>query len=84
MSTYSPELIKWITDVVDEIIPSMAVDERTPALITHIARCVLKAAEGGASYMTLLAVASAESGAIWNEPVRPARASISPPIKKLR
>jgi hypothetical protein len=41
-STHSPELIKRITDVLDEIIPSMAVDEQTPALITHIARCVLK------------------------------------------
>jgi hypothetical protein len=69
MSTHSPELIKRMTDVLDEIVPSMAVDERTPALIAHIARCVLKAAEGQASYMTLLAVASAESGAIWNEPL---------------
>jgi hypothetical protein len=82
MSTHSPELIKRMTDVLDEIIPSTAVDERTPALITHIARCVLKAAEGRASYMTLLVVASAESGAIWNESVRAARTSISPPIKK--
>jgi hypothetical protein len=70
MSTHSPELIKRMTDVLDEIIPAMAVDERTPALIAHIAGCVLKAAEARAGYMALLAVASAESDAIRKAPVR--------------
>jgi hypothetical protein len=69
MSTHSPALIKRMTDVLDEIIPAMAVDERTPALIAHIAGCVLKAVEERAGYMTLLAVASAESDAIRKEPV---------------
>jgi dTDP-4-dehydrorhamnose reductase len=64
MSSRSPDLVKRMKDVVDEIIPTMPVDDRTSALITHIARCVLEAAEQQDNYMTLLAVASAESSAI--------------------
>ena len=63
MSSRSPDLVKRMTDVVDEIIPTIPVDDRTSALITHIARCVLEAAEQQDNYMTLLAVASAERSA---------------------
>jgi hypothetical protein len=42
MSSRSPDLVKRMTDVVDEIIPTIPVDDRTSALITHIARCVLE------------------------------------------
>ena len=69
MSSRSPDLVKRMTDVVDEIIPTIPVDGRTSALITHIARCVLEAAEQQDNYMTLLAVASAESSAISRGPV---------------
>ena len=61
MSNRSPELVKWVTDVLDEIIPTIPVDDKTSDLITHVSRCVLKAAEDQTNYMTLFAVASAES-----------------------
>jgi hypothetical protein len=77
MSSRSPDLVKRMTDVVDEIIPTMPVDDRTWALITHIARCVLEAAEQQDNYMTLLAVASAESSAISRGPVGAARLPLS-------
>jgi hypothetical protein len=62
------ELIKQITDVLDEIIPAIPVDDRTSALVARIGECIVKAAaEEQASYETLLAAASAEMGAISNE-----------------
>jgi hypothetical protein len=77
MSSRSPDLVKRMTDVVDEIIPTIPVDDRTSALITHIARCVLEAAEQQDNYMTLLAVASAERSAISRGPVGAARLPLS-------
>lgn len=54
-----------MTDVLDEIIPAMPVDDGTPARIAQIGERILEAAaEGRASYETLLAVASAEMGAM--------------------
>jgi hypothetical protein len=61
MRCNSPELIKQMTDVLDEIIPAIPIDDRTSALIERIATCILKAAgEGQTSYELLLAAASAE------------------------
>jgi len=77
MSSRSPDLVKRMTDVVDEIIPTIPVDDRTSALITHIPRCVLEAAEQQDNYMTLLAVASAERSAISRGPVGAARLPLS-------
>jgi hypothetical protein len=67
MRSTRPELIKQMTDVLDEIIPAIPVDDRTSALVAR-RECVLKAAaEEQASYETLLAAASAEMGAISKE-----------------
>jgi hypothetical protein len=53
-----------MTDVLDEIIPAIAIDDRTSALVARIGECVLRgAAEEQASYETLLGAASAELGA---------------------
>jgi hypothetical protein len=61
MQIHSPELIKRVTDVLDEVIPAIPVNETTSALINRVARCIAKAAgEGQTSYQSLLAVASAE------------------------
>lgn len=76
MSDRSPELVKRMTDVLDEIIPTIPIDGRSSDLIMHVSRCVIKAAQEETSYMTLLAVASAESGVISKDPVR-ARAPLS-------
>lgn len=65
MPSYSPELIRRITEVLDEIIPTIPVCDATSAHISRIAICMLKAAEEGqASYLNLLVVASAEIDAI--------------------
>jgi hypothetical protein len=57
-----------MTDVLDEIIPAIPVDDRTSALVARIGECILNAAaEEQASYETLLAAASAEMGAISKE-----------------
>jgi uncharacterized protein YqiB (DUF1249 family) len=67
MRSNRPELVKQMTDVLDEIIPAIPVDDRTSALVARIGECILKAAaEEQASYETLLA-ASAEMGAISKE-----------------
>jgi hypothetical protein len=68
MRSNRPELIKQMTDVLDEIIPSIPVDDRTSALVARIGECILKAAAvEQANYETLLAAASAEMGAISKE-----------------
>jgi hypothetical protein len=68
MRSNRPELVKQMTDVLDEIIPAIPVDDRTSALIARIGECIFKAAaEEQASYETLLAAASAEMGAISKE-----------------
>jgi len=65
MHSNNPELLRWMTAVLDEIIPTMPVDEGMPALITQIGDRILEAAaEGRASYESLLAVASAEAGTL--------------------
>jgi hypothetical protein len=72
MRSNRPELIKQMTDVLDEIIPAIPVDDRTSALVARIGECILKAAaEEKASYGTLLAAASAEMGAISKERTSP-------------
>jgi len=64
MHSNSPELIKQMTDVLDEIIPAIPIDDGTSALIARIARCILKTSrEGQTSYELLLAAASAEISA---------------------
>jgi hypothetical protein len=61
MPIHSPELIKRVADVLDEVIPSIPINDTTPAWIARVARCIAKAAgEGQTSYQSLLAVASAE------------------------
>jgi hypothetical protein len=63
MRSNRPELVKQTTDVLDEIIPAIPVDDRTLALVARIGECILKAAaKEQASYKTLLAAASAENG----------------------
>jgi hypothetical protein len=65
MRSNSPESIRRITDVLDEIIPTIPVDDGTSALIDRVRQCILKAAaEEQASYETLLAAASAEISTI--------------------
>jgi hypothetical protein len=72
MRSSRPELIKQMTDVLDEMIPAIPVDDRTSALVARIGECILKAAaEEQASYETLLAAASAEMGAISKERTGP-------------
>jgi hypothetical protein len=72
MRSNRPELIKQMTDVLDEIIPAIPVDGMTSALVARIGECILKAAaEEPASYETLLAAASAEMGAITKERTNP-------------
>jgi hypothetical protein len=72
MRSNRPELIKQMTDVLDEIIPAIPVDATTSALIARVGECILKAAaEEQASYPTLLAAASAEMGAISKEKTSP-------------
>ena len=68
MRSSRPELIKQMTDVLDEMIPAIPVDDWTSALVARLGECILKAAaEEQASYEILLAAASAEMGAISNE-----------------
>ena len=68
MRSNRPELIKQMTDVLDEMIPAIPVDDRTSALVARIGECILKAAaEEQASYETLLVAASTEMGAISKE-----------------
>ena len=65
MHSNSPELIKQMTNVLDEIIPAIPIDNRTSALIARILTCILKAAgDGQTSYELLLAAASAEISVI--------------------
>ena len=64
MRSCSPEVGKKVTDVLDEIIPTIPIDDQTAATIDRIGERLLKAAsEERASYETLLAAASAEIGA---------------------
>jgi hypothetical protein len=68
MRSNSPEFIKWSTDVLDEIIPSLPVDDGISVLIARVRRRIIEAAaEQGASYQTLVAVASAEISTITIE-----------------
>jgi hypothetical protein len=61
MPSNDRELAKLVTDVLDEIIPTIPVDDGTSALIALVSGCILKAAsEEQASYKTLLVAASAE------------------------
>jgi hypothetical protein len=56
-----PELAKRVADVLDEIIPTIPVDDGTSALIARVGSSILKAAsKHQASYRTLLEAASAE------------------------
>jgi hypothetical protein len=76
MCDNSPELTRRITDVVDEIIPTMAVHDEMPALIARVRQCIFKAAaREQVSYEILLAAASAEISTITKE--RTERASMS-------
>ena len=68
MRSTRSRLTKRMTDVLDEIIAAVPVDDGMPALVSRIGKCILEAAaEEHASYMTLLAAASAEMGAISKE-----------------
>lgn len=68
MRSYSPEILKRVTDTLDEIIPSIPIDDRTSALIARIGKCIARAATAEqASYENLLAAASAEMAAFSNE-----------------
>jgi hypothetical protein len=70
MMTNSLEFIRQVTDVLDEIIPTMPVDDGILALIARVRRCIIEAAaEEGASYETLLAAASTEISTITKEGV---------------
>src|ERR1700677_3463532 len=72
MRSNRPELIKQMTDVLDEIIPAIPVDDRTSALVARIGECILKAAaREQASYETLFAAASVEMNAISKERTSP-------------
>jgi hypothetical protein len=72
MRSNRPELVKQMTDVLDEIIPAIPVDDRTSALVARIGECILKAAaKERASYETLLVAASVEMGAISKERTSP-------------
>jgi hypothetical protein len=63
MRSSRPELIKQMTDVLDEMIPAIPVDDRTSALVARVGECILKAAvKEQASYETPLAAVSAEMG----------------------
>ena len=66
----SPEVGKQVTDVLDEIIPTIPIDQQTAATIARIGERLLKAAsEEQASYETLLAAASAETGSNYRAPL---------------
>ena len=68
MRSTRSRLTKQMTDVLDEIIAAVPVDDGMPALVSRIGKCILEAAaEEQASYMTLLAAASAEMSAISKE-----------------
>jgi hypothetical protein len=68
MRSYSPEILKCVTDTLDEIIPTIPIDDRTSALIARIGKCIARAAAAEqASYENLLAAASTEMAAISNE-----------------
>jgi hypothetical protein len=74
----SPELTRRITNVVDEIIPTMAVDDGMPALIARVRECVVKAAaEEQVSYEILLAAASTEISTITKETMELAGMSVT-------
>jgi hypothetical protein len=44
MRSNRPELVKQMTDVVNEIIPAIPVDDRTSGLVARIGECILKGA----------------------------------------
>jgi len=64
----SAEFVRRSTDVLDEIIPTMPVDDGISALIARVRRRIVEAdAEEGATYESLLAAASAEISTITKE-----------------
>lgn len=68
MRRYSPEILKCVTDTLDEIIPTIPIDDRTSALIARVGKCIARAAATEqACYESLLAAASAEMAAILKE-----------------
>ena len=68
MRSYSPEILKRVTDALDETIPTIPIDDRTSAQIAHVGKCIAMAAAAEQSYYeNLLAAASAEMAAISNE-----------------
>ena len=68
MRSTRSELTKQMTDVLDEIIAAVPVDDGMPALVSRIGKCILEAAaEEQASYMTLLAAASVEIDRVSKE-----------------
>jgi len=71
MCSNSTEFIRRITDVLDEIIPTMPVDDGMLTLIERVRQRIFKAAaEERTSYEALLAVASAEISTISQERTR--------------
>jgi hypothetical protein len=68
MPSQSSELLKLMTDVLDEVILTMPVDSETPARVTRIGNRILKAAvERRTSYAALIEVASAEADVILRD-----------------
>ena len=59
MPSYGPELIQTMRAVLDAVMTKIPVEQVTPAVKTHMAEVILKAAaEGQTSYERLLASAS--------------------------
>jgi hypothetical protein len=62
MRSNRPELVKQMTDVLDEIIPAIPVDDRTSALVARIGECILKAAaKERASFLAIGSGSSADA-----------------------
>ena len=76
MPNYNPELTKRMTDVLDEVIATIPVDDSMSALVARIGNCIFKAAaEGQTNYLALFSVASAEIDTVFKERALIARAS---------
>jgi len=68
MRSHESELTGQMTDVLDEIIPTIPVDDGMSALVARTGKRIFRAtAEGQAGYMALLAAASAEIDTVSRE-----------------
>jgi hypothetical protein len=65
MPAFSPELIQTMRAALEEAMTKVPLEQATPAIKTHVAQCILRAAaEGQTSYEGLIAAAAGQLSTI--------------------